>query len=184
LDTSDDFTVIIEDDVAFHTNDFVSVVQELAQNWDNVRNHGANGVFLGWMPMKNVSEYKNIEKKLSLESSPDLEFMHMIPVGVQAYMIEKECAKVLSPLLNQSTHEAVVKSIKAHKFRNINDNHSFYVADHYIPHILIPLVAFPPLGIELPLPSTIGHSDQQEYWDRFFKGHESLKKFFWFYNAA
>ena len=184
LEESADFSIIIEDDVAFHTKDFVPVVQELAQNWNKVRSREANAVFLGWMPMKNVSEYTHIEKKLSLQSSPDLEFIHMIPVGVQAYMIEKQCAKLLSPLLNQRTHEAVVKSIKAQKFKNITEDNTFYVADHYVPHILTPFVTFPPLGIELPLPSTIGHNDQKEYWDTFFKGYESKKKKYWFYDSA
>jgi len=172
-----EFTVILEDDAILHA-DFVAVVQELVEHWETLVPSRCGYVSLGWLPVRSYEAY-TAEARVELRSSPHTTGFVSGIIGLQAYMIRKDVAKKFTPILIHPTYIEMRDLVRSKSFPNLGPNESLVAADFLFPRIMIPYVLHPPLAIEHPFPSMIGHKNQELYWNKYFVGHEDLRKLYY-----
>lgn len=177
LDSSPEFSVIFEDDVALHKKGFINTVLELQKNWTTVINNHKNSIVsLGWIPCSNYDSYTSAPSLYAIKSAPTHKIMRdRYIVGLQSYMVPKRVANDCAKLFLKENYQGYLSHAK--KFFNTDE--SFIAIDFLLPRYFSMLFTFPPLVIEQPLCSSLGHDNIVDYWSRFFDGYEHLKDDYW-----
>jgi GR25 family glycosyltransferase involved in LPS biosynthesis len=174
-DSSPEFSVIFEDDVAVHTTLFCKGVEELMENWKTIANNRTI-ISLGWVPCSNYDSYVPAKSLYTMKCSTNHKIIcDRYIVGLQAYMMHKDNAKFIASSLLKETYN---------EYHAVCDTHasvkeSFYAFDVFLPKYIASKFMFPPLVIEQNIPSTLGHKNELDYWPQFFKGYETLQDDYW-----
>jgi hypothetical protein len=178
LPTSPDYSIIVEDDVALHKTSFLPVVEELRLNWNTLVPPRVDYVSLGWIMQTTHDEYSKRCKPINLVSSPETKWFDWVVVGLQAYMMKREVAAKVSPIINKSSYIELEKTIMS---KNYPDKiNSVVAADHFLPRILYNMVLFPSLAIECEdFNSLLQHNNFSDYWNKYFNGREQDKKLYY-----
>jgi hypothetical protein len=173
-DKSTPFSVIFEDDVAFHTTNFILALKEIIKRWNELV-YPDKMASIGWIPGKNYPEYSTARSVGSLECMPGSKIINdRFTFGTQAYVVRKADLALYVSCLVQPTYEKYVDAMKLRKFPDIKNDAELLPCDIVLPRILGQRSVFPPVAIELQTPSLIGHN-QNYYWDNYFKDHEHLR---------
>ena len=108
-ETSPEFTLILEDDVALHKTEFKSTLADIVNNFDTLVKPHSNVLSLGWIPIYNYSNY--VERKSDYPLGDKHKLLLVLTPGTQAYLIKKDVAKAYTPLLKHKTNEALCKTM-------------------------------------------------------------------------
>lgn len=180
-DSSTDFSIILEDDVAFHKSQFLNVIEEFIQEWDT-KVAPNKMVSLGWVPCKNYSDYPPRPFTGTLKSILGSKiFDHFKAVGLQCYMVRKKDIQTIDFMFKIDTYDLLrfgfIKFLEMTKINFVHPNINDIVipADHMINWFLDHKIFFPPIAIEQETKSTLGHNNGSIYWDVFFEGYEMIK---------
>jgi len=173
-DSSRDFSVIFEDDVSFHSTNFVPALQEIITRWNDII-YPDKMASIGWIPTNPYLSYNSVRPVGSLDCISGSKILNdRFVFGTQAYVVRKTDLPSYIPSLLQPTYEQYVEAMKVRNFKYIRNDDDFFACDVVIPRILGQRSVFPPVAIELQTPSLIGHN-QNYYWDNYFKDHEHLR---------
>jgi len=172
-DESPRWTIVIEDDAALHKTAFLPFVTQLMNQWDSLSS-GDFYVPLGWIPT--VSFY-TIVSYYGFHKSHIL-IPNFQASGLQAYMIDKQVAKRVAPILNHQTFAAFTECLKKYNLP-IRENEG--CADLILPFLMKSYAVFPMLAIEQKYESLIGHKNETLWWGPYFKGVEYLRADYWSY---
>ena len=176
LDTSPEFSIIVEDDVALHKTKFLPVVEELRLGWGKIIPSYVDYVSLGWVMMNTHEEYSKRCKPLGLSSSPESGWFDWFVIGLQAYMIKRAPAAKIAPVINKPIFNELTPSILYQKFPNIKKSIECEAVDVFLPRILYPWAIFPSLAIESEdLTSLLEHNNFALYWNKYFNGRAEEK---------
>jgi len=164
---SPEYSIIIEDDAAFHKTYFLKVVEEIISNWKHNFNN-CHYISLGWVPCNNYDFYE-LKQKMTIESITNIDdnicFLNdFYNVGAQCYIVKKDELNNISLLLNQKTYKEY-KALFSHD-----------EVDYLLPRMMNYKIIFPPLVIEQDVISMLGHNNKTNYWSKFFNGHEEKIK--------
>ena len=177
-DFSPDFSIILEDDVAFHKTQFLNVIEELISDWDT-KVAPNQMMSLGWIPTNNYSDYLNRKEDGTIKSILGSKlFGKLSAIGTQCYMIRKKDVTSIVKMFNYPSkytdlHKFLSELMKPFNCDSKND--SIYSADHSLNWILDQKALFPPIVIEQDIQSNLGHNNKTLYWDKFFEGYEMIK---------
>ena len=176
-----DFTIIMEDDVALHRTAFVPIVNELVERWDTIMPEKESSmVSLGWIPCNNYEKYLPAKSSITFSSKSDVKFLRdRFALGLQAYMVRRDAAKKLTPIIIHDTFDAFYKYFRANPVPFLDLENELEAIDVIIPRLLLQTVLFPPIAIEMPLKSILEHNNQTLYWAPYFKGYEHLRDEYW-----
>jgi hypothetical protein len=175
---SPEYSIIIEDDAAFHKTYFIKVIEEIIANW-NLHFEHCHYVSLGWIPCNTYDSYLTKEKK-KIKSISDIDenicfLSDFYNVGLQCYIVKKSKIIDVSLLLNQNTYDNFKNEIKLHfenKYGNKYNNYSCEAVDILLNRLMHFSIIFPPLVIEQDVKSLLGHDNKTHYWNKFFHNHE------------
>ena len=171
---SPDFSVILEDDVAFHKTDFITTINEIIERWSEIMGDDKMAS-IGWVPCRNYSEYLKLNGACNIKCLPESKILaNMFVVGMQAYIVRKKDLVQYIDILIKPTYKEYEESIKSQEYKYIEPGRDVIACDIVIPRILGQRTLFPPAAIEAQnVQSIIGHK-QEFYWNKFFKGYEHL----------
>lgn len=175
-DISPRWTIVIEDDAALHKTAFLPFVRQLMNQWDTLSSDNFY-VQLGWIPTKpfhNFVSYYGFHRNHIIISQFQAS-------GAQAYMLDKDVAKRIAPILNHNTFAEFTECLKKYNLP-IRENEG--CADLIIPFLLKQYGVFPMLAIEQKYESLIGHKNETLWWEPYFKGVEYLRSSYWSYYTA
>lgn len=176
--SSCEYSIIVEDDVAFYKDNFEGVVDEIIDNWSTYSPHKM--VSIGWVPTNNYSEYGNGKYSFNADMSTDNVKMisgFYMP-GTQGYIVKNNDIPYLEQIIQPTYMELNRAMMQNNRYTTLlkNDNTmNNRVADVFITRMLTHVCVFPPLLIEQDIPSMLGHSNETQYWSEFFKNHEEKK---------
>ena len=178
-DESPDFTIILEDDVAFHKTKFVDGINEIINNWNKITHNSHNNMIsVGWVPCNKYDHYSSIPYYKMNTISGVIILHDKYVVGLQAYIVKKTDVKKYSTLFGHTSYDELKNAI--HFF---NKHVSTVAIDCYINGILNQCYIFPPLAIEQDTTSLLREYDmQRSYWNNFFKDIEHVMKEYWSYD--
>lgn len=180
-----DFSIIIEDDVAFYKNNFLEIINDIICRWNEYEGHKM--IAIGYIPTANYGVYSqenSYYNKLKFDNI--IIHSHIINVGMQGYIVKNNDIPYLDFLL-QPTLIELYNKLNSDEFINIIKNNygvgqkyllnfKFSPVDVYINVLYKQISTFPPLLIEQNIGSLLGHDNQKNYWDVYFKGYESEKE--------
>ena len=184
-DTSADFSIIIEDDAAFHKTEFVPKVLSIINEWNSIFGVNHDMVSLGWLPEYEINNYavregtyKSLDKFKFLPGS--------FYLGTQGYIIKKETAIKFTPLLFKPSLYEVVMAIEESDVPNKHLITEYRHIDQILIKILRGCPIYPHLIIEQKDNKSIigehsGGTTEVNYWKPFFKGFEEERKNYWSY---
>jgi len=182
-DESPDYTIILEDDAAFHKRYFLKVIEEIISNWEQHFNH-CHYVSLGWLPGNNYNHYK-LKKNMKVKSISNIDnnicFLNdFYNFGAQCYMVKKNKIQHIALLMNQKTfnsyRENLIFFMKKIHGENFN-SYSTTELDHTLNKMMSYEIILPPLVIEQKnTVSSLEHDNDQYFWSRFFDGYEEEMK--------
>jgi hypothetical protein len=176
LDTSPEYSIIVEDDVALHKTKFLPVVEELRLGWRKIIPNNVDYISLGWIMMNTHEDYLKRCKPLNLSSYPESGWFDWFVIGLQAYMIKRDVASKIAPVINKPTLHDLRKSILSNNFANIKNVDECEATDVFLPRILYPWAVFPSLAIESEeLTSLLEHNNFTLYWNKYFSGRAEEK---------
>jgi GR25 family glycosyltransferase involved in LPS biosynthesis len=176
---SPEYSIILEDDAAFHKTDFIKIVQEIISKWEQYFNH-CHYVSLGWVPVNNYDSYK-LKRNMTIQSITDINdkiiFLNdFFCCGLQCYMVKKNKIKEISQVLNKSSYNDFKKALSDYIIQKRGENFNGYsveAVDYFLNRMARFEIIFPPLVIEQnETVSLLGHNNFKDYWSKFFKGHE------------
>ena len=170
-----DFSIILEDDVAFHKNNFIKNVENLINNWDeytNQFNSNLKLISIGWVPVNHYNYFENLFDNNSIALNKEFKLKNFIVSGLQGYIVKKtEIADIVDKLYKNTFTELSYTLKTIYNF----DTARIDAVDRYLNRIMKQLIVFPPLMIEQDIKSLLGHANIQNYWDIFFKNYENVK---------
>ena len=178
-DESPEYSIVIEDDAAFHKTDFVKVIQEIVENWNKYFGQ-CEYISLGWVPCNNYDYYKS-KKCITIESVNNYVFLNdFYNIGTQCMLYCKNKIQKISKEINKQTFNEFKTSLDELMIRRYKDNmppYSIHAIDYFLIFIMRNEIIFPPLVIEQNnVVSLLGHNNFDNYWIKFFKGHEEKLK--------
>ena len=178
LDTSPEFSIILEDDVAFHKTKFMKGIEETVQNWDRVAGSDKM-VSIGWVPCSHYSNYETVKPTYVFESIDNAKIIKdRFVVGTQAYIVKRDDIKSYVPLLLHNTFADLKIAVNSLKYRNL-ETADCVAVDCFMNRVLGQAIVFPPLAIEQDIISTLrGNEIRRYYWNNFFKGLD-LETSYW-----
>lgn len=176
-ESSPEFTLILEDDVALHKTEFKSKLIELLNTFDTLIKPHSNVLSLGWIPNYNYSNYKDRSSKYRLDDI--YKILLIFTPGTQAYLIKKEVAKEYTPLFKHDTHTALCKTMLEQKNSLVTDPLQLVAFDNFGLRLLNQCVLFPPIVIEQESKSLIRETTENPYWKQFFHKYEHIRKEYW-----
>jgi len=182
-DESPDYTIIVEDDVAFHKIYFVKVIEEIISNWEKDFNN-CHYVSLGWIPCNTYEHYKsknNIKIKSITNIDNNICFLNdFYNRGTQCYIIKKNKTHDIIKTFNQNTYNKFVEKYTSFMKNTYGQNFNSFTteaADYILNQIMKFSIIFPPLAIEQKnIVSLLHHNNSDIYWHRYFNGHEEEMK--------
>ena len=176
-DDSPAYTIIIEDDAAIHTIDFLPTINKLINMWDD--NFISPMISIGWIAWEDYAYpcHGPLDKCFNLDSK--YKYSYRKVAGTQSYIIKRDWIKQYIKLINQPTfhslHDIINKTIPNPK------NYDIGVADFLLPIIFNPVVVSPPLVIEYSnismLDQTVDRNDV--IWRHIFNNFEHERKLYW-----
>lgn len=175
-DTSPTFSVILEDDVALHRTLFVPYLNYLKEHWANLNAEDVM-VSLGWIPPVVYTQLRQILGKM-YKGWPVL-IGNIQACGLQGYMIHRDTAKKLVPIVVHDTFEDFSKALDSLDAPYIRKGEG--IVDLILPYLLRQHCVFPILAIEQNVESSLGHDNETAFWTPFFKGNEHLRLNYWSY---
>jgi len=177
LPTSPPFSLILEDDVAFHATEFVAVLTQILDSYDTCVEPHSGILSLGWIPCNNYSFYTQLANPTTLNASYTIH--QRFTPGTQAYLIKRSKAAEVTPLFCHPSHKALCDVILGKKHPLITKEGQVTVFDDFGTKLLNQCILFPPLVIEQPNISLIRGTGENLYWKQFFQGHEAVRDHYW-----
>ena len=197
LDTSSEFSIILEDDVTFYKDKFIDIIEELITNWDDIsrtidddKDNIVEFMHLGWTPVENYRKFDNIHNKFlynyKLQNCNNKLFKLGVS-GAEAYIIRKQYLYNIKHIYTSSNYMIWKENIldyfynkKKIKFTIYNEIMSIPV-DHILFYLFYkPCVIFPPIAIERfyeqSTLSTVHNNSLIQFWLPFFKDYETKIK--------
>lgn len=182
-DESPEYSIIVEDDVAFHKTDFFKIIHEIISSWDINFSH-CDYISLGWIPCNHYDFYKS-KKTMKVQNITNIneKFIFVSDfwnVGLQCYIVKKNKIKEIVDVLNKNSYNDFKNGLN--KFMEKKywvgfDQYSNESVDHILNRMMVFEIIFPPLAIEQKnISSLLGHSNVVDYWDKFFTGYEEEMK--------
>jgi GR25 family glycosyltransferase involved in LPS biosynthesis len=174
-----DFSIILEDDVAFHKTQFINVIEEFIKNWEE-KVYPSKMISLGWVPIKNYSEYLNRPSVGSIKSILGSKIFDIFrAVGLQCYMVRKKDTKIITDFFLPTYKEIKLKYLDFVSSNSLNKDaikhYDVIPADYFINWVLDHKILFPPIAMEKVMESTISNSTKNYYHNIFFEGYENIK---------
>ena len=161
--SNSEFSIILEDDVAFLKENFLQKIEELVSNNEIYKDHKM--VSIGWIPTKNYVMY-----------SLGINCGQYYP-GMQGYIVKNNDIPYLDHLVQSTYTKMKEKLLTSDRYiilkKHFGDIQNTVAADVLINRMLHQCAVFPPLMIERDIPSMLGHNNMLHYWDNFFKGYEA-----------
>ena len=172
---SPEFTIILEDDVAFHKTKFLDGIKEIINNWDNIPH---DMVSLGWVPCNKYENYMNSKPFYKCNTISDVTILNdRYVVGTQAYIVKKDDMKKYSKIFGHTSFDNLEKALRSFNNKYIED---CIPIDEYLNKVLNSCYTFPPLAIEQDILSTLrDYNHQRRYWINFYNGVEHYMKDYW-----
>lgn len=175
-----EYSIIVEDDAAFHRQNFIKVVDEIILNWW-VHFNACDYISLGWVPSGHYSDYKN-QQGLKIESissiDPELCFLSKYyVVGTQCYLVRNnETVANVSRRLNTKKHadyKVELERMMGAKNAILKEE----AVDHILTRALKWMVLHPMVVVEEEeAVSLLDHKNDELYWNKYFKGEEERRK--------
>lgn len=167
-------SIILEDDVAFLKEDFINKIKDIINNWNKYIDCNSKMITIGWVPTNNYEHYEGYNKSnITINLIRD-----KVVVGTQGYIVKNNDIPYLEYLV-QPTYIKMDKKVKhSHRWPTIlarNPLVSTHIADHILNLLFRQIAVYPPMMIEIDIPSMLGHNNKTDYWDKYFKGHEEEK---------
>jgi hypothetical protein len=181
-DSSPEFSLIMEDDVAIHKADFKRILNEIIENHKKYVSGHSGIISLGWIPCVNYSEFMTRRFAAKINDQYRV-FNHFFTPGTQAYLIKRGVAKKHTPLFCHNSYENLKKAVLGSDIRPCDYNKDVIVFDDFGTKMLYQCILFPPVVIEQVSRSLIRGTVENPYWEQFFKGHESLKTQYWSFSG-
>ena len=200
LDTSSEFSIILEDDVTFYKDKFIDIIEELITNWDiigltnndtNINNKNIEFMHLGWTPVENYKKFDNIQNRNFLYNyklqNCNNKLFKLAVSGAEAYIIRKQYLHNIQHIYTSSNYMIWKKNILDY-FDKKKLNFTIYNEIISIPvdHVLYwlfynPCIIFPPIVIERfyeqsTLSKTYHNNSLIQFWLPFFKDYETKIK--------
>jgi len=180
-DSSPEFSLIMEDDVAIHKTDFKRVLNEIMENHGKYVTGNSGIISLGWIPCVNYSEFMTRRFAAKIDERYRV-FNHFFTPGTQAYLIQRDVAKKHTPMFCHNSYENLRKAVLDSDISAFNFNKDVIVFDDFGTKMLYQSILFPPVVIEQVNTSLIRGTVENPYWNQFFKGYENLKTQYWSFN--
>jgi len=180
LDTSPPFTLIVEDDIAIHKTEFISLLSDILAKYDSLVTPHSKVLSLGWIPCNPYSFYEPLEAVSTVNST--YKILQRFTPGTQAYLIKRSVAKEFTPLFKHTTQKALSDAILSKNHALIKTETQTYVFDDFGTKLLQQCVLFPPLVTEQPNTSLIRGTVENPYWTQFFAKIPSLRDQYWSLN--
>ena len=185
-DESPEYSIILEDDVTFHT-DFNKIIHEIIDRWEtNYLYSDIKMLNIGWVPCNNYNHY-NLSEYNSFDELVGTRYKllnYFYPVGLQGYLIKK--SKLNDDMRNIISSDTFFEySLKVFEksiiLRDVNKlSNSIYAIDNVLNKLLNFAVLFPPIIIERHEQSTLGHDNKNNYWDNYFRNNEEkINDYIW-----
>jgi len=167
------YSIILEDDVAFLKNGFLSKIEEVMGNWNKYDTHKM--VSIGWVPCQNYETYTNFDETLSNDTIKIITGRYF--PGMQGYIVKNDDIPYMDSLVQPTYIEMddKVKTLDRYKVlaTHFGEKQNTVAADVLINRLFSQAIVFPPLMIERDIPSMLGHNNINDYWANYFKGHET-----------
>ncbi len=176
-ETSPEFTLILEDDVALHKTEIKSILSEILNKFDILVKPHSNVLSLGWIPNYNYSNYMERPSNYMLTDKHKL--LLVFTPGTQAYLIKKDVAKAYTPLLKHKTHTTLCKTMLEQNNSLIKTNSQMTAFDDFGTKLLNQCILFPPIVIEQENKSLIRDTTENPYWKKFFEHYLHIRKEYW-----
>lgn len=184
-DSSTDFSIIMEDDAALDTTNFIAGVTEIVENWDILIPADSHMVSIGWISYTKYKDFASLQSRSKFKFNPNTKLLEWFAYGTQAYIIKKTSAKDFAPLLDHSTFAALHKSVLESNSQHIPKNDPILACDKWLNRLLVQSLIAPLLVIEQnQVKSTIevGSTYHDDLWKTHFEGHELEMKRYWSYH--
>jgi GR25 family glycosyltransferase involved in LPS biosynthesis len=177
LKSSPEYSIILEDDVAFHKIHFRNAIEEIISQWDSSFPH-CKMVSIGWIPMnrKFVEEITTFKR---LYYSTGSRIIHLYACGSQGYIVrKKDIANEIKNLLYPTYDELKTYISQYKETHKIQHSFDSVAVDGFLNTILNQHVLYPPLLIEQKMPSHVGHNNWS-YWNNYFNSpyHKRLDEY-------
>jgi len=178
-----DFSIILEDDVAFYKENFLEIIEEIIKKWSKYDDHKM--VSIGWIPcdMKYDGFFNRKSLNLNIESSPETKLIiDIYTPGLQGYIVRNTDMGPFVKLFIQPTFTDLCNKLKKLHYLmemydklkiNVEPSDNFASIDIFLNILFKQTIVFPPLLIEQNTPSLLGHKNKENYWDNFFENRES-----------
>jgi GR25 family glycosyltransferase involved in LPS biosynthesis len=177
MDTSPEFTLIVEDDIAIHKTKFKSTLIEIISKFDTLITPHSHILSLGWIPCNHYSFYKDYKADYTLNDKYKI-LLRLTP-GTQAYLIKRTIAKQFIPLFKHDTYGSLRDTILGLKNPLVTSEGQTIVFDDFGTKLLNQCILFPPIVIEQENTSLIRDTTENPYWKKFFTNYEDIRKEFW-----
>lgn len=178
-----DFSIILEDDVAFYKNNFLFLINNIFENWHEYKY--SKSLSIGYIPTRNYSGYLKEHTRYTKLNYDEIVIHNIINSGFQGYIVKNNDIPYLNYLIQPSLLELYNKLNSEEFIDIINKNFSsnrkyllnfnFNPADVYINILYNQISVFPPLVIEQNIPSLLNHNNEINYWNKYFKDYETEK---------
>lgn len=176
-DDSLEYSIILEDDVTFLTENYCELVEEIIQNIENNKKYDKiEMVQIGWIPGNNYSQYKILYKSFDNINLHDNElsvFNSFFAFGAQGYIVKKSKISKFKDIIISKNYNECFSLLS--KYSWFDTSSKALACDYIINRIFDFVVIFPPLIIERVEESLLEHSNKH-YWDKYFDGFESEKE--------
>lgn len=177
-----EFSIILEDDVAFSKENFLEMIEELIQNWSKYENHKM--ISIGWVPCDKYAYFLNRTKmNLNFESKPETKLIiDLYTPGLQGYIVKNNDMVPWVKVLIHPTFIDLYNKLKNIQYLTMMLNKlevprgrpdEFTSIDVFLNILFKQAIVFPPLLIEQNTLSLLGHKNKENYWDIFFENLES-----------
>lgn len=178
-----EYSIILEDDVAFYKEKFLNLIEEIIDNWSEYKLHKM--VSIGWVPTRNYSTFLNMKSEYNkLKCVPDTKVRYTCVSGMQGYIVKNNDIPYLDYLIqptfiNQynkiTSNPDIVKMLESAHKKQLDTvfDLNLMTIDNYLNIIFNQCIIFPPLMIEQNIPSMLGHNNICDYWVNYFNGHET-----------
>ena len=168
-----EYSIILEDDVAFLKNGFLSKIEEVMGNWNKYNTHKM--VSIGWVPCANYETYTKFDETLSNDTIKIITDRYF--PGTQGYIVKNDDIPYVDYLVQPTYIEMDEKMKTLDRYKELAthfvETQNTMIADVLINRLFSQAIVFPPLMIERDIPSMLGHNNINDYWANYFKGHET-----------
>lgn len=165
LSSSPDYSIVLEDDVAFHKTQFKNTIEEIIERWDEIV-APSKLVSIGWVPIATRESFARTPIRNRLYSINGASILNCCCSGTQGYIVRKSDIRPIIKDLIQPTFA----DLKAH-VDTLTPTHpriKAFPIDELLPFLLNQCIVYPPLIVEQPFESHLKHSNWSMYWEAFY----------------